>query len=331
MSKISFGTFYIFDIFIRNDTLIINISYANHPMDKNKLKITLKDCEVKIKKEYLRNDHEPSHTLIYEITKKTELVSPVPASITYEETTHTTTCKIVPNVTENNSIAITTLFLNDYKLFPTFYEYYKSEGVDHFYMYYNGIASEEIQNIFDKPGVTLINWQFSYWNPKGSRHIHNAQCGQMHNALYKYGKGNYQYMLFCDLDEYLHIDNLTLKTYALKEKKDYYGFSNIWARSLPDVPRYPFSLTFMKENAKLHWGKRSKAMYNPDSVDVLGIHYPYAFSKNAPSSIKELDMYHFYNWSNGGRKNNGKFQQITLRKPYTLPPNPQNVESNPTS
>lgn len=319
MTNLSFNTFYIFDIFIRNDTLIINISFGNHPMDKNKLKIALEKCELEFKAEHLRDAHEPSHTLEYQITNKPELVSPVPVILSYEEISHSTTCEIVPNVTENNSVALTTLFLNDYKLFPTFYEYYKNEGVDHFYMYYNGIANEEIQTIFDRPGVTLINWNFSYWNPKGSRHTHNAQCGQMHNALYKYGKNNYNYMIFCDLDEYLHIDNSTLKDYMFENKKNYYGFSNIWGRSLPDTPRYPFSLTFLRQKQKLYWGKRSKVVYDPEIVDILGVHYPYKFSRQGIAGVKELDMFHFYNWSNGGRQIEGNFEKITLRKPYTLP------------
>ena len=46
---------------------------------------------------------------------------------------------------EQNNIALTTLFKDDYELFPFFYEYYKNQGVEHFYMYYNGILNDILQ------------------------------------------------------------------------------------------------------------------------------------------------------------------------------------------
>ena len=47
---------------------------------------------------------------------------------------------------------------------------------------------------------------------------HHAQPGQMHHALYKYGKNNYNYMIFCDLDEYIFIPNKTIKEYIFENK-----------------------------------------------------------------------------------------------------------------
>jgi hypothetical protein len=40
--------------------------------------------------------------------------------------------------------------------------------------------------------------------------IHHAQPGQIQHALYKYGKNEYTYMIFNDLDEYMHIKNKKL-------------------------------------------------------------------------------------------------------------------------
>ena len=39
------------------------------------------------------------------------------------------------------------------------------------------------------------------------KYRHHAQLGQIHHAIYYYGKDICDYMIFCDLDEYLFIPN----------------------------------------------------------------------------------------------------------------------------
>ena len=55
---------------------------------------------------------------------------------------------------------------------------------------------------------------------------------EIHHALYKYGKDNYKYMIFNDLDEYFFIPNIKLIDY-IKSKSNVtvFGFKNIWAET----------------------------------------------------------------------------------------------------
>ena len=106
---------------------------------------------------------------------------------------------------KKNNLSLTTLFVHASYLFPmVFYDFYKKHGVEHFYLYYNGdIPDNLLKNpIFTGKDVTLIPWKYHYWNNDRCKYKHHAQIGQLHHALYKYGKTDSKYMIFNDFDEY---------------------------------------------------------------------------------------------------------------------------------
>ncbi len=70
-------------------------------------------------------------------------------------------------------------------------------------MYYNGKITDEIMKYYNKKDITLIEWDYIYWNDNSLEYGHHAQLGQIHDAIYRYGKDNSEYIIFCDLDEYL--------------------------------------------------------------------------------------------------------------------------------
>ena len=87
-------------------------------------------------------------------------------------------------------------------------------------MCYNGLLNDKIKEIFNYDDVTLIEWDFRYWNDKEKhKYKRHAQAEQIHHALYKYGKDNYKYMIFNDLDEYFFIPNIKLIDY-IKSKSN---------------------------------------------------------------------------------------------------------------
>jgi hypothetical protein len=184
-------------------------------------------------------------------------------------------------------------------------------------MYYNGTITPIIQDFFSTYGsdnVTLIEWNFHYWNPRTFKYPHHAQPAQMHHAIYRYGKSISEYVIFCDLDEYLHIpvsknkDNacvgVTLKEYIENYNDiDIFGFCNIWATTVdgtyPSEPVLPDKILIVENHNEYH--ERSKNIYKIDSIQTVGIHQvaeskPISFNKNL-KSITDLQMYHFYNWS----------------------------------
>lgn len=134
--------------------------------------------------------------------------------------------------------------------------------------------------------------------------------GQMHHALYRYGKDISEYMIFCDFDEYLHIprhnprlQHQLLHRYIKDNPSiDIFGFCNIWADTFhneyPNTKVMPKKIYVVAESEHNPYCERSKNIYKVSSIKTTGIHKlcdDICFSKL--KSITNFKMYHFYKWS----------------------------------
>jgi hypothetical protein len=296
----------------------------NAPALPEHITVNINNKILKLSDSHVKDSNEPILIYIYEYISPHNTVIKVNISIinnmlkSYD--LHHIHTNMIQNIHLNNFLALTTLFKHDYYLFPLFYNYYKKQGVQHFYMYYNGIITPEVSKIFDKPDVTLVEWNYHYWNPRGVKYPHHAQMGQMHHALYKYGKDIYEYMIFCDLDEYLHIpknkfiestapnltqysDN-TLKQFIInKPDIDIFGFCNFWANTIDDnIPSTPYlPKKFLAVSDPTEYLERSKNIYKVSSINTIGIHQVGYDFYSSLTAITDLNMYHFYKWSSKNR------------------------------
>jgi hypothetical protein len=183
-------------------------------------------------------------------------------------------------------------------------------------MYYNGVLTKEIEEKFiNYHDVTLIEWCFHYWNPASCKYCHHAQLGQIHHAIYRYGKDMCEYMTFCDFDEYLYIpselvvnnvnnvNNTLVKFVKNNPTIDIFGFCNIWAETLDDkyIITNKLPNKILTNNTVSPYSERSKNIYKISSINTIGIHqicdkYLYVYTH-----IINLHMYHFYKFSNNRR------------------------------
>jgi len=211
---------------------------------------------------------------------------------------------------KDKKLALTTLFKNDYKLIKIFYDYYKNQGVEHFFMYYNGKIDDEVKSYFNYEDITLIEWDFKYRHCNSVPSGHYAQLGQIHDAIYRFGKDKYEYMLFCDLDEYFYLpNNGKLIDLVSDENVDTFVFHNCWANTedntIPDVFPDKFLIAHKPNitpniNILPH---RAKCIHKMDSIVYTNIHIGKKFNKK--SNVKnESIMFHFYSWSKPERKIN---------------------------
>jgi hypothetical protein len=215
-------------------------------------------------------------------------------------------------------LTLTTLFKDDYDLFDLFYEYYKKEGIDHFYLYYNGIVSDQLREKFNKEDVTLIEWDFKYFNDsKTCTYVHHAQNGQIHHALYRFGKKETEYMIFCDFDEYIDISSSNKDHRIIDEinqtNADMYGFHNYWCKTLDEKVPSIFPQTI--EIGRRHpFSERSKCIYRVESLDIIRIHEPVQFSIEHPVLLKKSEymLLHFYHWTNKKRHSKDRRMEGTL-------------------
>ena len=298
-----------FDVFYKNNKINLILPIYNQPYSPNDIKLCVNNDThpLVLSKKFERNGYEPTLVYVYdyfafskEIKLKIEYLN-----ITREYN--------VTHIICNDSLkklGLTTLFKDDYLAFPSFYEYYKKQGVSHFYMYYNGKITPEIREIFtkDKSDVTLIDWDFRYWNfldeekevaiKKGDYlYAHHAQPGQLHHAIYRYGKDVCEYMCFCDFDEYLYIPEMKLVQFLQEYPDiDMIGFRNKWVDTIK-VEDLKTQTTLMTSEP-FPYGKRSKNIYKMSSVNTIYIHFCYDYTKTNIAGYTDFFFYHFYKWNN---------------------------------
>jgi hypothetical protein len=285
-----------FDIFHKNNKLILICPVYFQGIDISKLKIYCNGVLLTLSEKYSEIEYESIEILFYDLVTK---------NTTNEITVHYNT--LVTNYTlehitskTNNKLSMTTLFKDDYNLINVFYKYYIKQGVTNFYMYYNGILTDEIKQKYNLPGITLIEWDF-IWRNEECKFPHHAQMGQMHQALYKYIKDNDEYTIFCDLDEYLYIPGTPLLKYFENNPSiNIFGFRNVWADTcdgkIPDI--IPSIIKCSTE--PIHFGYRSKCVYKISSIATLGIHTPKRLLSTGNMLYNNI-MFHFYSWSGQNR------------------------------
>lgn len=195
-----------------------------------------------------------------------------------------------------------TLFKNDFKLFKPYYDYYTKQGVEFFYMYYNGILNDEIRSYFNYSNVKLFEWNFEYWH-NNNLGEHVAQLGQICHYLYKYGKNLSKYVILNDLDEYMYVEKMTLKKLLINNAKyDYFMFLNYWCKTLDDkIPIDDLPSKIIKENENLGKFYRTKCIYKTRIINFPGIHVMNTQKQNDNYYSNNLMLLHFSNWSNENR------------------------------
>lgn len=179
-----------------------------------------------------------------------------------------------------------------------------NQGVEHFYLYYNGKINNKILNILkNKKNVTLIEWNFRYWNYH-STFIHHAQLGQIHHAIYRYGKDLSEYMIFCDFDEYLYNSSFRLNK-LIQSKLESYCFYNVFCELKNNYINSNFVEIYNSDKIKLiEIGSRNKSIHKMDFVEYIGIHFndmdiDFEINKDFNNTL-----FHFYNL---GDKSKRKF------------------------
>jgi hypothetical protein len=310
------GSLFAFDAFIKNNFLYLVMPlYKNYPAF-NQIQVFVKNGSIILHDDIIKNRREATRILTYKI-------------ISQETSGHI--CAIIYNnrkftINQNNTnaellfdnsyLSLTTLCKNDYELIQPFINYYIRNGVERFYIYYNGIITPDIKqnivNICHKYDISMkkiifIEWNFAYWHNDSLHSIHHAQLGQMHHALYFFGKSHSQYMIFCDLDEYFYIKNCTIENSLRKnELADTFCFHNSWAKlinkRISEYRNIEFPKKFLHSKTAHGYGWRSKCIHKVSSVKTIDIHKHDLYNNSNPLLCKKNVMFHFYNWTQLGRK-----------------------------
>jgi hypothetical protein len=307
--------FIYFNIFIKNNKLYLICPIYEKLIDIKKLDININNKNLFIHDNIhtITKYKEPCQILIFNINDSDNYNTMNKINIKYINESQIIYRNPIYTITKNK-IAITTLFKDDYYLFDIFYNYYLNQGISHFYMYYNDKITNNIKNYFDKPNVTLIEWNYIHRNFGSNRHTkfnsgykskyaHHAQPPQMHDALYQYGKDNYEYMIFCDLDEYIYFPNFKIIDFVYNNHNIHWFKINChYANTIDNkIPKY-FPNKIKIDSTPAYHG--FKNIYKTNLIKTLGVHLPVEFtidSKKINMNNEGL-LLHFQSWNSNKTK-----------------------------
>jgi len=299
-----------FDIFYKNNVIFCILPIYNTPLNPNLIRLFVNDKAVHLGEQILKDAYEPIMILKYPYVSTDATIN---LRVVFGSMTKTFSLDHIHS-TPKQLLSITTLFKDDVSVFPLFYDYYRKQGVDHFFIYYNGIVTPEISSILDKECVTLIEWNFRYWNPDTYKYYHHAQLGSIHDGLYKFCKDDYDYTIICDFDEYIHIPKQTIRNYILQNPDvDTFGFHNRWASTLDTKIPSCFPADILATTC-VKYPLRGKNIHKTSSVVTIGIHNGYQYVRK-PKVQVEHSFFHFYLFNT--------CRTVTVDMPFT----PVSVES----
>jgi len=293
---------YIFSKIILNNKLYLIFPIYDKKIEEKEFNITINNNKVTLINQIKKIENEPIQIFIYKFKNNIDKLQVITGTFEYNHYIENFT--IYPIFTnKTNELGITTLFKDDYEIFPIFYNYYKNQGVSLFIMYYNGISNKKIKEYFNYDDVILIDWNFRYWNPENIKYRHHAQIGQIHDSIYRFAKPMCEYIIYCDLDEYLHIPKTTLLNFIQKNKNlDIIQFNNYFSKTLDNkIPEKTLPKK-IKIGKKHNYLTRSKNIYKSEIIESLNIHFPFKLNKNPVISENHI-MLHFQSWTNRNIEN----------------------------
>lgn len=186
----------------------------------------------------------------------------------------------IKNIVEKKySLSIMTLFYSEQnKDLDIFYQYYVDQGVDHFFMYYNGEMSEK-KNLPTDSKITYVEWNFKYWLKQDGLK-HHAQIPAMihfHKKYLPYCK----YAMMIDTDEFIYCKEGNIKNYLIQNNIQQHLYTrHNWAK----INFSEGDVNFVNNNPK-----RGKTIIYSDGFEINNMPSVHKLKK---SQDCEIDLFH---------------------------------------
>lgn len=223
--------------------------------------------------------------------------------------------------------AFATLFKDDYTFIEKTVQYYRTQGVDYFYLFYNG--STLPSDLPTAPDIFYDTWDFPYWNTShmtsSTIYSHNAQVTFITMMYFKYFKDN-EWIIMADLDEWIINTSGRLLDILNKTKENAIYARNHWA-------------TF-KDNNTIYYNtnntgsERIKTIYRGIFNGLVGIHTSRKSSSRIMDGIKYgFKMLHIVDIGHTNRNHliSTNVQEFTHTPLSDLQPQIPSLPSQPVS
>lgn len=253
----SAGNFLIYDVFIRRNTLyLVSTFYAQ---GTPKINIFIDGV---IPNEVAFDQGEPIRYFWMSVGNKKEFTCRI------NGITKTLKPEVIDGRNRVHKMAVATLFKYESpEDIQRFVSYYRKEGADQFYFYYNGAQLPE--GLPKSGDINYKIWNFPYWNE--TTYGHNAQMTFLTSYRLRYFEAN-EWNVMIDMDEYIFskIPNKTILEYLNSSNWHLIRIQSHWAKVSEDNASVNIN--------KMPTPRYNKYIYRHFFKPLFGIHSPKMFS-----------------------------------------------------
>lgn len=298
------------DAFITDDPydgrnlVLVTTYYPDMPFDFRSVGVRVDGVQLAVFDDRGRDEHAPMRVVIYPLHELEEReVHEVRVSYRGQSEVGRLSLERPP---DEPVFALATLFKDDYSQIETCYRYYKDQGVERFFLFYNGRLGQVAGSLFSAPEIVYGEWPFLYWlDGVGPHRRHHAQTMFLTMVRYRF-LSHCSYLALVDLDEFLGVRGgrpMTVRDYV--ERMDCEALS---ARCHWSEVRKPgigtrialADLQSLWMNPNSEGDQRMKTIYRGDFRGLPDVHIPKLPDRSDIS--EELVLHHLVN--TGHRRQN---------------------------
>lgn len=289
------------DLVIRDSTLYcVSTYYNDYKVNFAKVDMKVNGKKLTSFKESGYDEPEPCRIIMYTVEPATSY--DIEVSFLHRNMKYT----ILPEKSKSWTFIACTLFKYDYYNIEGYYHYYKKQGVEKFFLYYNGLLSEMKGKLFTAPEIEYYEWPFCYFDTQPSKdiryhgngyykmmnvkpnHGHHAQLMFLNTVRIKYFPYT-EYLLLNDLDEYIYNPDRTILEQVKMISKPCVAFANKWSAIKEETKdAYVLNVSTVmhdmycrsKEHSTKNCEKkcdgydRAKCVYHKSYTGFFGVHHP---------------------------------------------------------
>lgn len=232
------GRFLFLSAFIRDGRLVlISTYYPDLVINFRDVAVAVDGHRIDRFEEIGLNEYEPTRAVVYPIQAA---ASRHTVDITYNG--HSRSYSIATDqLSDRPRFAVATLFKDDFQVVKTFVRYYREQGVERFYLFYNGDVQRVRHFLPDGEDIVYGSWDLPYSvdlaqatspdrlvDAAAARSWHHAQTSFLTMVRHRYLDAC-SYLALIDLDEYLHVTGEKLKSHVSRIDAETLTVRSYWA------------------------------------------------------------------------------------------------------
>jgi hypothetical protein len=244
------------DAFIADDHLVlVSTFYPDVLIAFDDVRVVVDGVRLTVFEEVAYNEYEPVRVVRYPLPARAQYA----VAITYGE--RTLSARLSPDPITTPTLALATLFKHDAVNVELCYRYYRAQGFERFYFFYNGdlnqldregsrcAAFAQLRTPLPRgPDIVYGSWPFTYWiqrdspafnalllDPQAAHNTHHAQMLFLSMVRERFLRRS-SHLALVDLDELLHVPGETLAAHLTRTNPTHISAPNHWAALTPPPP-----------------------------------------------------------------------------------------------